>query len=171
MLQVITNILPEDFRAFSREVARRGAAGSRAGRLGFAIGAGLFFGLVLGIGSVGPARILDPLTMLFTAVFLVLFLIVLTRRMRSGFAPLPGGSILGEKTITLSDEGIRSQGAYTESFVQWPAVLDLLETRQHLFVMIDRPAGVIIPKRCFASDLECHEFAEALRLHAGGTYK
>jgi hypothetical protein len=171
MLQVSVNIQPEDFRAFSREVTRRGAAGSRLGRLAFAIGAGGIFGLVLGVGSVGPNRFLDPLTMLFTALFMLLFLMALSRMVRSRLGPLPGGSILGDKTISLDAEGIRSQGPYTESLVRWPAVLDVLETGRHFFVMIDRPAGIIIPKRCFASELACHEFAEALRLHAGGTHK
>jgi hypothetical protein len=171
MLQVNTNILPEDFRAFSREVGRRSAAGSRLGRLASAIGAGLLFGVVLGIGSAGPRRILDPFTMLFTAVFFLLFLMVLIRVMRSRMGPVAGGSILGQKTITLTDEGIRSEGAHTESFIRWPAVLDILETRHHLFVMIDRPAGIMIPKRCFTSELECHEFAEALRQHSGGGFR
>jgi hypothetical protein len=171
LLQVNTNILPEDFRAFSREVSRQRAAGSRFGRLLFAIGGGLLIGVVLGIGSAGPRRILDPFTMLVTAIFLGLLLVVLNRFLRARLGPDPGGSILGEKTITLSDEGIRSRGAYTESFIRWPAVLDILETRHHLFVMIDRPAGIMIPKRCFASELECHEFAEALRRHSGGSFQ
>jgi hypothetical protein len=102
---------------------------------------------------------------------MVTIFLVIMRVMRSRLGPLPDGAILGEKRITLSDEGIRRQGRYTDWFIQWPAVLDLIETRDHFFVMIDRTAGIIVPKRCFASELECHEFAEALRLHASGTLK
>ncbi len=52
------------------------------------------------------------------------------------------------------------------SLINWPAVIDILETPALRLVMIDLPSGLIIPQRCFGSEIECHEFVEARRQHS-----
>jgi len=135
------------------------------GRLKLGVISGLLISLCY-FGPNWPGVHLDPFTMIVTSLFVFVEVIVLVRFVRSSLRPLPDGWILGEKTITLTDEGIRSQGAHVDTFIHWPAVIDILETPALLLVMIDLPSGLIIPKRCFGSEIECHEFVEALRQHS-----
>jgi hypothetical protein len=41
------------------------------------------------------------------------------------------------------------------------------DTRNHIFVLLDRAAGIIVPKRSFVSPQDCEGFLAALRQHAG----
>ena len=98
--------------------------------------------------------------------FLVIFFLIL-RRYQSRFAPDKAGFCLGRHHYQLSDDGIQEQTANTKTFVKWPGILDLGETPDHLFLMLDRSAAIIVPKRIFSSVRDSQEFLDYVQSHRG----
>jgi hypothetical protein len=54
-----------------------------------------------------------------------------------------------------------------ESFFQWSLVRGIAITDQHVFVMVDRIAGIILPKRAFSSETERDQFLSELERRSG----
>jgi hypothetical protein len=79
--------------------------------------------------------------------------------------PVQGGLVLGEKRITPSLEGLHQSSKEHESLFRWPLVRGIGETQRHLFIMLERNAGVIIARSSFSTAKECSDFlAEVRRL-------
>lgn len=79
------------------------------------------------------------------------------------------GSLLGRRETVLDENGIREQSAYHRHQSDWNGVLSVEETDEHVFLMIDRFAGYIVPKRAFPDSADLQEFVEFARQHVGRT--
>lgn len=79
------------------------------------------------------------------------------------------GAFLGQRQTSLDDVGIREQSANHTFLTTWDGVLGVEETPAHVFMMIDRCAGYVVPKRAFANSAQLGEFLAFARAHAGGS--
>lgn len=68
-------------------------------------------------------------------------------------------ALLKEQTLTISPEGLRSRTAVGEGSVIWAGVHSVDEDRQHIYILISKNTGYIIPKDAFAGPEGAHEFA------------
>jgi hypothetical protein len=87
---------------------------------------------------------------------------------RGAVAPLDDGSLVGPRRIELDDDGVRQVAALHEARTRWPGVLSVECTDTHIFLMTDRLAGYIVPRRAFAAGDEADAFAAFARARAGG---
>jgi len=165
-MSVDTEITVRDFRAFVAFVARQANPVLR-----------FFEPVIFGVGCAIVLNLLgalfqieyDGLTMLitlFASIFTVLFFI--SFRSRRMF-PAPGGLVLGHKRVTLSAEGLRQSSEQHDSLFRWPLVRRLGETPHHIFIMLDRNAGVIVPKSAFATPADCQNFLAEVRKYSTTT--
>ena len=83
--------------------------------------------------------------------------------------PAENGYILGSQETFLEDEGIRQMSSHHESVFRWSSVRNIAVTKKHIFVMVDRIAGVILPHRAFSSDAEYEQFVSEIEKRSGRT--
>jgi YcxB-like protein len=165
-MTVHTDITPADWTAFVRFVTRS-VSKSSGGRLGswlVALGVGATVGVTVALTDVG----LHLPSLLIGAVVGTLSLVVVSRLQVRGMIPAPDGFILGQRQVTLSDDGLRDTSQRHESFFQWRGVRGAEVTDQHVFVMVDNIAAVIVPRRAFSKDSEREQFVGEIQRRAGG---
>lgn len=159
------DIRPGDFRAFARFILRK----RRWLPLIGAFAVGIFLGVFLDFIQKLTGDRLDPASVATGVAGGVISLIIFSSFMRRGLSPDPDGLTLGRKQITISPEGVRHSSVKHESLFRWSAVRSISVTPQHVFVMLDRNAGIIIPQSSFASATAAEQFiAEANGLWKAG---
>jgi hypothetical protein len=155
-MTVHIDITPTDWTAFVRFVTRSIAksSGGRLGRWFIAVGVGAVVGVastVTGIGLHFPS-------LLVGAVGGTLWLVIISRIQMRQMIPAPDGYILGPRQVTLSEDGLREVSQRHETVFHWHAVRGTQTTDQHVFIMVDNNAAIIIPRRAFLSDSEREQF-------------
>ena len=76
--------------------------------------------------------------------------------------PKEDGIMLGDKTIEISEEGIRETQTLTQSFYSWTCVESVEENKGDLYLFLDNTLALIIPKTAFSSVKEKEEFRELI---------
>jgi hypothetical protein len=155
-----------DMAAFQRVVTARVRRDVRspayyAGLTTLAVVAGALLSGVAGLRLHAPTA----------AAVLLLGLVVwwfISKLYRGAVAPLEDGSLVGPRRIELDDDGVRQIARLHEARTRWPGVLAVDTTDAHIFLMTDRLAGYIVPRRAFADTGEAEAFAAFARARAGG---
>ena len=155
-----------DMAAFQRAVTARVRRDVRspsyyAGLTALAVVAGALLSGVAGLRLHAPSAI----------AVLVLGLIVwwfISKLYRGAVTPLEEGSLVGPRRIELDDDGVRQIAALHEARTRWPGVLSVDATDTHIFLMTDRLAGYIVPRRAFADGEEAEAFIAFARGRARG---
>jgi hypothetical protein len=107
---------------------------------------------------------------LVAAVVLSTFIFSLMRNARL-MKPSESGFILGERTLTLGDNGFEVQGHHYDQRWDWSGVILIDETEHHLFLFLDNSAAHIIPRRIFSSSDHYKAFHDRIvYLHGQGSY-
>jgi len=161
--------VPADRRALALAFRRRRGAGRLA-----VILAALVFGLTVTFGRDALYRYtrLDyPLAATLAAVAaLALFFVVLASFARVGRRRLndPRGTFLRGFRLTAGEDGVKLVSENFEAQYRWPGILKMQETANHAFLYTDGAQAIIVPKRCFASDVEAARFVALIRAHVAG---
>jgi hypothetical protein len=140
-----TDFSREDFAAYQRFVVRRCFRQQR----------GLRFSIVLAmlvpymVFAVTRPHFVGSPKFAAGALTMLLFVLAMALLNRRAFTPRPGGAFLQHHRFEFDDDGIRTITADRESFIHWQAVQAWTRTANHLFLLIDQNAAVIIPRRCF----------------------
>ena len=95
--------------------------------------------------------------------FLYLFAILVARSQRKRLSPTDDCYFFGHQEVEIQTDGIHVKSLHHQSHYQWSLVDSPYTTNEHLFIMIDRIAGIIIPRRSFPSEAECNAFLEAIQ--------
>jgi hypothetical protein len=159
----------DDLRAFQQFAVTKVRGFTSRASLGLSwrsIAVGMPIGIVLVILTKISAFEFHAPTALVCAAIFVSFWLFFRWRFSRALPPVAEGSLLGPRRTTLDDWGIRERSAHSEHCTDWQGVLSVEETEQHIFVMIDRFAGYVIPKRAFADVERLQEFVGFTRQHA-----
>lgn len=171
-MKVQTDIRLEDYHAFLKLVyaktQRPGAGGSWLWTWT------LLVCLPIGIGSAAlvvksGSRPGDSLWALLSVGFLAgfalvaLVVILLARDQRKRISPVEGGYILGPQEVGIETEGIRVKSEHHDALFRWPLIGPPETTEEHVFIMMDRIGGIIVPRRSFSSEAEWNGFIEAIQ--------
>jgi hypothetical protein len=96
---------------------------------------------------------------------------ILAKLYRSAATPLRQGSLVGPRRVELSDEHIRQVAALHDARTRWKGILSVEETPTHVFLMTDRLAGYIVPRRAFADPAQYAAFVAFARERVGRLIK
>ena len=96
----------------------------------------------LGDWIAGPGMI----TLLFVVAQLVNW-----KYARVAYKPMPDRYSLGTKFFDISDKGLTVSGKRSVTTYEWSAIVCIHETNDHLFLLLDSNAALIVPRRSFAA--------------------
>lgn len=169
MVQVEFVATPDDVRAFQQFAVTKVRGFTSKASLGFSwrpIAFGMPVGIVLVIlAKISTFEFHVPTAFVCAASFAGFWLFFRWRFSRA-LPPVAEGSLLGPRRTTLDDGGIRERSTHSEHYTDWLGVLSVEETDRYIFVMIDRFAGYIIPKRAFADVTHLQELLGFARRQA-----
>ncbi|HEY0873351.1 MAG TPA: YcxB family protein [Vicinamibacterales bacterium] len=129
---------------------------------------GVPFGLVLFVGL----KVLDvsfhmPTALLAAGLF-ILYYGVVRRQLAGVSSPAPEGALLGQRQTSIGEDGVREESRDHKSHSAWRGILSVGETPSHVFLMVDRFAGYIVPKRAFENPAQLADFLAFARRRADG---
>lgn len=141
----------------------------------------LYFGTLLGIAALvgGPQNLLDTLSRLITAPLFVLYLplillgpalLLLTPQITGLIAALLySRNAMADRDVVmhLTAEGIESGATDLYSSVGWGAVIRLVETRTHLFMLISRREALFVPRRAVPNEDSYNNLKGFIRARTG----
>lgn len=170
-MKIHCDITLDDYKAFLKYVLAK-ALKSRAYKTQWLLIV-FAFPIILGVvaGNVAPAKNDSALRMLLigfafgVAIFYALA-ISLARIQRRRLVPSPDGYVLGPLDVEILDEGIRLTSQRHESLFHWTLVSGPEITKDHIFIMLEPIAGIIIPLRSFKSDADREQFLAEIRSRA-----
>ncbi|MDH4099725.1 MAG: YcxB family protein [Nitrospirota bacterium] len=141
----MAEISMEDFKAFRTYACSRGSKKSFFVNMLIWIPIGL---VVTILANMKGIRLHLPTLVGGSALFIaMIFIYVYIARKR--YVPASDGPVLGNKRFILTDDRFVEEGESSKSEVTIAAVKSLVETRDHFFVMVDKFAAYIVPKRSF----------------------
>ncbi len=153
-MRVIVDLQLADFEALTKHVLAKPDAGARNNfgtvpKIGLWVCIVVVLVVLLQLGVLSRPTLLVALggIVVFGAIFWLFFRQALSRSM-----PGDSGVILGSHTYEFTDDAIRDSSRNAESIVRWHAVRSIDETDDHIFVMVDRNAAFIVPKRDLPSE-------------------
>ncbi len=171
-MSIKTDISQEDYTAFVKHIARTISTASedKVIRIFICIAIGLGLGLALSLIHLSshPTTFVAMLCgALAGAFFLVMIIGTISRRQMQRMRPVDDGFIVGSQEVFLEDEGIRQRSSHHQSVFQWSLIREVTVAEHHVFVMVDRIAGIILPRRAFSSDAEHEEFVSEIERRSG----
>jgi hypothetical protein len=107
--------------------------------------------LTLALATIGSE--IDPLTVFLVALLCIVVSAAMQPWYRRLYQPDASGTILGLTRYELDASGILTSRDNNSSFVHWRAVRAVEETADHVFLIVDRMSGIILPKRNLPADL------------------
>ncbi len=163
------DVTADDVLTFTRHILARPAF-SRAYRRGFLAGPalGALFLLATRFSSV-PVAILKFLlvVLLFSALDVRIYRKQVASQAQRAYAG--EGGPLGQKTLSITAEGLQEKGAHSTVSHTWSGIESVEETREAIYLNVAGGAGYIIPKRALAGDPTADEFlATVARYRATG---
>jgi hypothetical protein len=84
------------------------------------------------------------------------------RHVAARFATPAGRAYLGPRSVEASRDGLAISSDFGSSLTTWRGVIDLIPTRDHLFVVLPGPTYLCVPRRAFDSDAEFDRFGETV---------
>ena len=159
-----------DWSAFRRYAVAsvRGFTGKAS--LGFSwrsIVVGMPVGILIVVATqLFPFRIHVPTAAVFVGTFM-LFLTFFSWRLARALTPTAGGALIGHRHILLDEQGVTEESTSHRHQSAWLGIVSVGETRDHVFLMVDRLAGYIVPKRAFLDSSELEAFLAFARIRVG----
>jgi hypothetical protein len=148
-MRVDVELKTEDFLAFVRSVS----SGAGDGRRGLFVATAILILVLAALFGLTGLQIHLPSVLVAVVVFGVLVLVSIQRLQRRSLPADDGtGTVLGPHAYEFGEAGIRVMTPHLDYHVRWTGVREVRETGTHVFVMIDRNAGIIVPKRDLPPD-------------------
>jgi hypothetical protein len=164
-MTIQTDITLKDLKIFGRHVA----TGADGGRLMYTllIGSGVAVGIILGVTLAVSGVRLDVASLMAGLLGGAFWLTIFSRLYMRKMAPVADSHILGPRTVSVTDDGIIEKSQKHEALFRWPSIRSVDSVNEHIFVMLERNVGIIVPCRAFSSDTERNQFLAEVRKRTG----
>jgi hypothetical protein len=163
-MTIQTEIAQEDWKAFCRFVARR----AWKSRFPLSLLVIAVIAIALGLAFAGFGFELDAASYFAGLAAGVILLVSLSQLLARQMRPAEDGYVLGSQQIDVNDAGLRVISRRHEALFHQDAIRGLEVADKHIFVMADRNAGIIVPRRSFASEAEREQFVSEVRRRSEG---
>jgi hypothetical protein len=163
-MTIQTDINQKDWTAFTRRVVRRSR--KRWAPVYLLICCGIGGGTGLAFDLSGSELHLPSFFAGLAAG--IISLVIASRLIARQMQPAKDGVVLGPHEIEATEAGLRVVSRWSEAVFHWDAVRGAEVTDKYIFVMVDRNAGIIVPRRSFAPDAEREQFVSEVQARAGG---
>ncbi|HEY6640630.1 C13 family peptidase [Povalibacter sp.] len=167
-LEITYSLTVADWRAYQAAWAQRLQDRTRLSRRAILSIVLLALGLacVLVLLAVQLQQPIPFLAVVVGACAAVLGVMINMRRLRKASHPDEQGVILGPGRLTFDDSGMRLEKMHSLIRHDWSVFQDITQSPEHLFVWIDRMAGLIVPIRDLPTDLTAAQVMEQIRAFA-----
>jgi hypothetical protein len=162
-LTVQTDLKIADFRAFVRLIARQTVRRNRARRWVVATLAAAVLAMLIRLAFLASNTYLDVPSFAAGAVMMLLWYLIISRFRFFRLGPGENGITLGPRTIALEDNGIRQSSERHDSLYRWSAIKSVEVTDQHVFLMLDANAAMIVPFSAFVTFAERDKFVDEVK--------
>ncbi len=162
-MTIQSEIANEDWNAYVQFIRHRISknAFNQTKRLLMGVGFWVVLALLIYVGQ----PLIHPFSIIFGSLGMALWILAFSRLQSRGIKPSPDGIILGQCSITLDEEGLRTSAQNYESLYRWKTVRGAELTDKHIFVLVDCIAAITIPRRSFSSDSEQEQFLGEIQKH------
>ena len=94
---------------------------------------------------------------------ILIFLLYKINFQRIKKLPDQNGAILGNKTYIIQDDGFKEITESSETLTNWNGIKKITETKDYIYVFVDKIAAYIIPKRYLNEEKERNQFIQTLK--------
>lgn len=160
-MTVQTDITSKDLKVLGQHVA----TGIDGGRLMYTllIGSGMAVGVILGVTLAVTGVQLHVASLMAGLLGGAFWLTLFSRLYMRKMAPAADSYVLGPRAVSITDDGIIEKSKKHESLFRWSSIRSVDSVGEHIFVMLERNAGIIVPCRAFSSDAERDQFLAEVR--------
>lgn len=117
---------------------------------------GLLSGVAtFGLSAAGGFQLAAYVAGLATPIAWVLVVVMINK---AGTRPDDRGLALGRKRLTPRDGGLEIVGERSEAIIKWSAFSRVIVADKHIFLMIGKGEGIVVPRRAFAADEDEDDF-------------
>jgi hypothetical protein len=168
-MKIHVDISPEDYQAFFKFLNRKAISISLFPWFLSCMAISVILGIFL--AKVSPDQNDNGYSILMAGfmggiVFLYLLGVFSAKARKKQFAPSPGSYMIGSQEVVASPEGLRAVSPQHDALFQWPLIFGPEATDDHVFILVDRLAGFIIPNRSFESTEEREQFLAEIQRYA-----
>lgn len=164
-MTVQTEINKDDWNAYVQFIRRQMKKGSSNNPIVWFLAIG--FGAVIGLGATVAKIPIDLFSVIAGSLGAALWIITLSRSklksMQQRMQPSENGVILGDCSINIGSEGIKTITLNCETFYRWKTIRQTEVADKHIFVLVDNIAAITIPRRSFGSADEEEKFLTEIR--------
>ena len=168
-MEVRVTLNENDYWAFSNRILSSGLAKqipkwkSRSIMLGIGIVIGIFSAFLWRKYSNGETSLMEVFGPTLAALFSIAILMqVYSVVYRQRITPIEGGFVLGPKSYMFRESGYTESSEFHKTEINWKVVETVISDPEHIFIMLDRCAGHIIPKRAFETAEAAESFVSQL---------
>ncbi len=160
-MTVQTDITTNDLKVFGQHVS----TGADGGRLMYTllIGSGVAVGVILGVTLAVTGVRLQVASLMAGLLAGAFWLTLFSRLYMRKMGPAADSYVLGPRAVSTTDDGIIEKSQKHEALFRWSSIRSVDSTKEHIFVMLERNAGIIVPFRAFSSDAERDHFLAEIR--------
>lgn len=152
-MELTYSLEPEDYWQFNLYLIRRIPAWRTQFLIQMAIGPLLLFFIAYGKSgfweSLGVGLVAGGLTSAW--------IYWRTKRRSLNLAAARPGAV-GERTLTISPEGVQNKTTLSDGVMGWKGIAGLQDTPRYIYLFLDAQIAFIVPKRIFASPQEQARF-------------
>lgn len=152
-MRFTTDIRPEDYRALQRFLGRQATflppSWPRWVSRSLLV---LLWLLLVGVFAVlFRSRVVHGPSFLIGFAVVGVTIVMTLYLVRKRLSPSEDGAVLGGREYWLTDDSLHVKTPAADATLQWAGVRSLEETGEHFFLMVDRCAAYVIPKRSFGT--------------------
>jgi hypothetical protein len=105
-------------------------------------------------------RILTQSIIMYSAWTVIILILNYLTLKRIKKMPDDNGGTLGEKTYNFLDEGFKEITENNETLTKWDGIKRMAESKNYIYLFVDKIAAYIIPKRYFVTEDEKIKFID-----------
>ncbi len=103
-----------------------------------------------------------PIALIITLSLFFGFWILDKIALKKVLSPYKNGIVLAKHKLKFTEAGIETEAENKKSFTGWILVREIIDSKDYIYIMIDKSIGYIVPKRLFSSHSDIDTFLKQI---------